>query len=63
VPALFGFNVGVELGQIAVVLLIWPLLRGLARVARGAPARLAQEALSAATCGLGLFWFVTRSLG
>ena len=63
IPALFGFNVGVELGQIAVVLLVWPLLRGLARLAEGGPARLASEVISAATCGLGLYWFVTRSLG
>jgi len=62
IPALFGFNVGVELGQIAVVLLVWPLLRGLAQLAEGGPARLVREVLSAATCGLGLYWFVTRSL-
>jgi hypothetical protein len=62
VPALFGFNLGVELGQLAVVALVWPLLRALARVAEGRPAQLAAEAGSAAVCGLGLYWFLLRSL-
>ena len=61
--ALVGFNVGVELGQLAVVLLLWPLLRGLARVREGRVERLVAEAGSAAICGLGLFWFLTRALG
>ena len=61
VPALFGFNVGVELGQLGVVLLVWPLLRALARV-RGEPAaRLTAELASAGICGLGLYWFLTRT--
>ena len=62
VPALFGFNVGVELGQLAVVALAWPALRLLARRAP----RLHRGALelgSAAICGIGLYWFVVRSFG
>jgi hypothetical protein len=62
VPALFGFNAGVEIGQLAVVALLWPLLRVLARPAEGRLGRLVAEVGSAAICGLGLFWFVTRSL-
>jgi hypothetical protein len=62
-PALVGFNVGVELGQLAVVLLLWPLLRGLARLREGRVERLVAEVGSAAICGLGLFWFLTRALG
>jgi len=70
--ALLGFNVGVELGQLAIVGLLWPALRlalGLgrrdgaqppARAARGPV--LAADALSAALCGLGVFWFVARAL-
>jgi hypothetical protein len=61
-PALFGFNVGVELGQLAAVALVWPAL---AAVARASPLRWAPriaEAGSAAICGLGLFWFLTRAL-
>jgi hypothetical protein len=60
-PALFGFNVGVELGQLAVVVVAWPLFRTLARVFEGRVERLVAEVGSAAICGLGLFWFVTRS--
>jgi hypothetical protein len=61
VAALFGFNLGVELGQLAVVLSIWPLLYGLARVREGRLHAWVAELGSAAICGLGLFWFVTRS--
>jgi hypothetical protein len=60
-PALFGFNVGVEIGQLAVVMLSWPLLRLLARASAERAAPLLSELASAAICGLGLFWFVTRS--
>jgi len=61
VPALFGFNLGVELGQLAVVLLVWPCLRALARVREGKLARVLVETSSAAVAGLGLFWFATRT--
>ena len=37
VPALVGFNLGVELGQLAVVALIWPVLIGLRKMAGGFP--------------------------
>jgi len=60
-PALFGFNVGVEIGQLAVVMVTWPLLRLLARLSPGRVAPLVSELVSAAICGLGLFWFVSRS--
>lgn len=63
VPALLGFNVGVELGQLAIVAIVWPLLRGLARIQGGRPHRLVAELGSAAVCGLGLFWFLTRTFG
>ncbi len=60
--ALFGFNVGVEAGQLAVVACLWPCLRALARPADGRALALVAETCSAAICGLGLFWFLTRSL-
>jgi hypothetical protein len=63
IPALVGFNVGVELGQLAVVALLWPLLRALARFRDGRLERLVAEVGSAAICGLGLFWFLTRAFG
>jgi len=62
-PALFGFNVGVELGQLAVVSLAWPLLRLLERTAEGRWYRLVVDLGSAAACGIGLFWFVSRTFG
>jgi hypothetical protein len=60
-PALFGFNAGVEIGQLAAVALVWPAL---ATVVRASPIRWAPrvaEAGSAAVCGLGIFWFLTRA--
>jgi hypothetical protein len=61
--ALLGFNVGVEIGQLAVVALAWPLLRALAGMREGRAVRRIAELGSAAICGLGLFWFVTRAFG
>jgi len=63
-PALFGFNVGVELGQLAVVALAFPLVRALARTDRaGRIGGWVLDGASAAICGLGIFWFVTRTFG
>jgi len=61
--ALFGFNAGVELGQLGVVAAVWPALALLARTHRGRFHRLVAEAGAAAICGLGVFWFLTRALG
>jgi HupE / UreJ protein len=63
VAALFGFNAGVEVGQLAVVALIWPLLRALARAGDGHGYVRVVELGSAAICGLGLFWFISRTFG
>ena len=62
VPALVGFNVGVELGQLAVVAVGWSLLVALERLRPGARRRVAETG-SAVVCGLGLYWFVTRAWG
>ena len=61
VPALFGFNIGVEVGQLAIVAALF-LLASMV-VPRMAPARLrlGEDLLAAALCGVGLFWFVERS--
>ncbi len=61
-PALFGFNVGVELGQLVMVALSWPLVRWLAR-RRPAAYKLLAETGSAAIFCLGIFWLVTRTWG
>jgi hypothetical protein len=64
VAALFGFNAGVELGQLGVVALIWPLLGVLRRTdSEGRWYWRTAEIGSAAICGLGVFWFVTRLFG
>lgn len=59
-PALLGFNIGVELGQLAIVILI--ALSGFvaARLLRPTGRVLAGEVLSAGLCGLGVFWLVQR---
>ena len=57
--ALFSFNLGVELGQIAIVLIVAPLLVWLQR--RGeAPARLVRVGGSLAVIAAGAYWFVDR---
>jgi len=63
VQALLGFNIGVELGQLLVVVLVYPVLAWLARIHDGAPRAIVAEVGSAAVCALGLFWVVTRTWG
>jgi hypothetical protein len=63
VPALLGFNLGVEAGQLAVVAVVWPVLQVLARARGGAPRTAVAEVGSAAICGLGIYWFLTRAVG
>lgn len=63
VPALLGFNLGVEVGQIGVVLLLWPALWAGRRFASEGALRWAAEVSAAGLCGLGLFWFAQRALG
>jgi len=57
-PSLFTFNLGVELGQLAVVAVAWPLLRWLRGVRGVWPNGLRWA--SAALAGLGAFWVVQR---
>ncbi|HUI28019.1 MAG TPA: HupE/UreJ family protein [Candidatus Kryptonia bacterium] len=62
VAALFGFNAGVEVGQLAVVACVWPLLRYV--TTRGESWRFAVLNYgSAAVLTLGVFWFVSRAFG
>jgi hypothetical protein len=60
VPALLGFNLGVEVGQLAVVALTWPLMRlalGTDPTARALRIQLG----SAAVLVVGIYWFLTRA--
>jgi len=61
VPALLGFNVGVEIGQLGIVAVLWSVGRVVARRFPATDYRLAVDTASAALCALGLFWFVGRS--
>jgi hydrogenase/urease accessory protein HupE len=61
--SLAAFNVGVEIGQITIVLLAAPLVIALGR---WAPPRLARDVLSAAACvvvAVGGYWLVQRAFG
>ncbi|HEU5282335.1 MAG TPA: HupE/UreJ family protein [Burkholderiales bacterium] len=65
VPALAAFNVGVEVGQIAIVVVALGAMRGLERALRGAfPAfpGAYPYAVSASVLLLGLYWTVERLL-
>jgi len=61
VAALLGFNLGVELGQIGIVLLLWPLLALGRRRVPVTLSRLAAEVSAATLCGIGLYWLIERS--
>lgn len=61
--ALFGFNAGVELGQVAAVLALWPLLQLTARWRAGLAHRAVVEYGSAVILAIGVYWFVSRSYG
>jgi HupE/UreJ protein len=63
VRALFGFNGGVEVGQLVVVGFTWPLLRYAARAGGGGRHRTMVEIGSAAVFALGVFLYVTRAYG
>jgi hypothetical protein len=61
-PALVGFNLGVEIGQLALVALVWPVLQLVLRT------DLLRRALriqvgSAAVMVVGLYWFLVRAVG
>jgi hypothetical protein len=59
-PALLGFNVGVELGQLAIVAALWPVLAALARQRAGRWHRAVLEAGSGVVCALGVYWWISR---
>jgi hypothetical protein len=61
-PALFGFNLGVELGQLGIVMLTWPFLRLLSKSERPPGGMLVVQLGSAVVLAVGIFWFLTRAL-
>lgn len=58
--SLVCFNVGVEIGQVAIVAALFPLLWGLERLSQTGHRTLVKIG-SAAIVALGLFWFVQRT--
>ncbi len=58
VRPLLGFNVGVEIGQLALLTLAFAA----ARVLRGTNFHRLAPVAAAGLCGIGVFWFVGRSL-
>lgn len=65
-PSLIGFNVGVEIGQLSVILLAvilaWPVKRVLARTNISYRAAVIIPA-SLIIAAIGFWWFIARSLG
>ncbi|MDJ0869785.1 MAG: HupE/UreJ family protein [Myxococcota bacterium] len=59
--SLLGFNLGVELGQLAVVAVAWPLLRRWLHAPAPRAARV--QWLSTPILAVGLYWFLARGLG
>lgn len=56
---LFGFNLGVEVGQ----LLLVAIALGAAALLRDRVPQAAAPALAAGLCGIGVYWFVGRTFG
>jgi len=59
---LFGFNVGVEIGQVTVVLTALLLASLLVRIRLAIPRPVFGDIAAAFLVGEGLFWFVTRTV-
>ena len=60
---LVGFNLGVEVGQLTLVLGVTLLAAGLVRLHLAPPRAIVVELASACLVGLGTFWFISRSFG
>ena len=59
--ALLGFNLGVELAQLAVIIALWVIGKRLAK--HLATPQSSADVCSALLCGVGVYWFVVRSYG
>jgi hydrogenase/urease accessory protein HupE len=67
VPALAAFNIGVEIGQVMIVALIYPLLLWSDRIGGSAPSRKERRPAvvyicSAVILAFGLYWLAVRTL-
>jgi hypothetical protein len=59
---LLGFNVGVEIGQVTVVLTALLLAKLLVQLRLSVPRTLFSDVAAACLVGEGLFWFITRTV-
>jgi len=71
IPALASFNLGVEIGQMAIVSLVVPVLLGMDRLLANSKGRAARPttrsapvvyAISAVIIGFGSYWFLARTV-
>jgi hypothetical protein len=62
-PALLGFNLGVEIGQLVIVAVIGLVAYGISRYMADGHSMRVFDTASAVLCGWGLYWFVARSYG
>ena len=58
---LLGFNLGVEVGQVSVVMAVLGLTALLIKLKLAPPRRLVVDLASAALVGIGLYWFLGRA--
>ena len=59
--ALFGFNIGVELGQILVLAFLWPAFLLISKEPNQNQFIEIRSVLSSILLAIGLYWFITRS--
>jgi len=59
--ALFGFNIGVELGQILVLAFLWPAFLLISKEPNQNHFIEIRSVLSSILLAIGLYWFITRS--
>ncbi|HEU4431341.1 MAG TPA: HupE/UreJ family protein, partial [Myxococcota bacterium] len=62
-PALLGFNLGVELGQLAIVAAYFALTALASRFVLGPTRIRIRDLANAVVCGLGVFWWISRGYG
>ena len=59
--ALFGFNIGVELGQILVLRVLWYIYVHVKKNMKNINFAEIRSLLSSILLAIGLYWFITRS--
>ncbi len=61
--SLLGFNIGVEIEQILVLLIMWGLMSFLAKKILSSNMKKITGLVSSILCSIGLYWFLTRLMG